>query len=322
MTRRPDHLRTVACGLLILALPMGCARGTMPGDESAAEPPAAEAPTRPSEPELVSPLGVELFALAESSDEVAAADEAMAATPDDVELIIAAARVRRNIWRYNEAIDLYTRAIELAPDDWRPYRFRGHRYISTRQFDLAIPDLERARELAPEEFDVAYHLGLAYFLAGRFADAAAEYGRCMDAAPSEGEEARGCASVAADDDTRVAVTEWRYRALRRAGDHEAAAALLETVDDNMTVEENGSYYASLLHAKGLRSRAEILDDAELSDNQFVTIGYGVASWLIAEGRDDEAAELLQRIVQDEHWNGFGYIAAETDLVRLNAGEAG
>ncbi len=320
MNRRPvwpgQDRHPLLCLLPLLILSC-CAPAPPSAEDPADELAAAGEPARPSEPELTSPLSVELYARATSSEEVVAADAALAEAPDDVDLIISAARERRNIWRYNEAIDLYTRAIELAPDDWRPYRFRGHRYISTRRYDEAIVDLQRARELAPDEFDVTYHLGLAYFLAGRFADAAAEYGRCMEAAaPEPGEEARGCASIATNDDTRVAITEWRYRALRRAGEHQAAAELLATIDEDMTVEDNVSYYVSLLHAKGLRARAEILDEVELTDNQFVTIGYGVASWLIAEGRNDEAAALLGRIVEDDHWNGFGYIAAEADLVRL------
>jgi Flp pilus assembly protein TadD len=78
---------------------------------------------------------------------IAEADAALAAAPDDVELIIAAGRVRRNFWQYRQAMELYSRAIELAPEDWRPYRFRGHRHISVREFDQAITDLEKAREL-------------------------------------------------------------------------------------------------------------------------------------------------------------------------------
>ncbi|MCA9736199.1 MAG: tetratricopeptide repeat protein, partial [Gemmatimonadetes bacterium] len=105
---------------------------------------------------------------------------------------------RRNVWQYRQAMRLYTRAAELAPEDWRPWRFRGHRHLSVREFDAGIADLERARELAPYNWDVAYHLGLAYFLAGRFSEAADAYMRCLDlaedaeAAAAQSEEFRSC----------------------------------------------------------------------------------------------------------------------------------
>ena len=60
--------------------------------------------------------------------------------------MIEAGRVRRNFWQYREAMDLYSRAMAMAPEDWRPYRFRGHRHISVREFDRAVEDLEAARE--------------------------------------------------------------------------------------------------------------------------------------------------------------------------------
>ena len=84
---------------------------------------------------------------------IAEADEALAADPDNVELIIQAARVRRNFWQYRQAMALYTRAIELAPGDWRPYRYRGHRHLSVREFTLGVEDLERARDLAPMNWE-------------------------------------------------------------------------------------------------------------------------------------------------------------------------
>ena len=63
----------------------------------------------------------------------------------------------------------------------RLLRFRGHRYISTRRFDLAVADLEKAIALAPSSFDVAYHLGLAHYLRGEFDAAAKVYRSCLDA---------------------------------------------------------------------------------------------------------------------------------------------
>ena len=46
--------------------------------------------------------------------------------------------------RYMEAIDLFSKGIQVHPNDARFYRHRGHRYITVRCFDKAIADLSRA----------------------------------------------------------------------------------------------------------------------------------------------------------------------------------
>ena len=48
---------------------------------------------------------------------------------------------------YKKAIEIFSEGITKHPDDARIYRHRGHRYISTRQFDLAISDYLKAVEL-------------------------------------------------------------------------------------------------------------------------------------------------------------------------------
>ena len=86
---------------------------------------------------------------------------------------------------YKEAIKLFTLGIETHPNDARFYRHRGHRYISTRQYDNAISDFEKAVQLTNQKIDqiepdglpnaeniplstlhgnIWYHLGLAYYL--------------------------------------------------------------------------------------------------------------------------------------------------------------
>ena len=45
---------------------------------------------------------------------------------------------------YETAIDIYTKGITEYPKDARFYRHRGHRYISSRCFDLAIKDFKKA----------------------------------------------------------------------------------------------------------------------------------------------------------------------------------
>ncbi len=274
----------------------------------------------PPEPQATSLFGEPLYQIEDTTGAIAEADAALAAAPDDVDLIIAAGRVRRNFWQYRQAMELYSQAIGLAPEDWRPYRFRGHRHISVREFDQAITDLEKARNLAPLNWDVAYHLGLAYYVSGRFADAADEYARCLglagdpDAQAAQAEDFRSCAENASDPESLVAMTEWAVRAALRAGREAAASEFLEQIPVDLDVQENLAYYHDLLLYKGVMTPGQLLGpDAPYRSE---TVGYGVANWYLTQGDTAGAISLLEELVEDPWWPGFGRIASEAELARL------
>lgn len=285
-------------------------------------PPDASGPPPEREPEAVSLLGEPLFALEDTLGEIAAADSALAGSPDDVDLLIAAARVRRNSWQYRDEVGLYTRVLQLAPDDWRPWRFRGHRWISLRDFDAAARDLERARELAPLNWDVAYHLGLAYFVSGRFADAADEYVRCMGmvndpaAVAADSDAFRSCSRNGTDPESRVAMTEWAVRALLRAGRQAEADALVAALPADLEVSENLAYYHALLYSKGVKSADELLAAGRSGEPyRLETVGFGVATRYLVAGDSARAFEIFDELARDPWWPGFGRIAAEAELAR-------
>ncbi|MFN2316026.1 MAG: hypothetical protein ABR602_05025 [Gemmatimonadales bacterium] len=256
-------------------------------------------------------------------------DADLAAAPNDVERIIAAAREMRNAMRYDEEEALYTRALAIAPNDWRLYRFRGHRYLTLRKFEEGLSDLNRARQLAPYDFDVAYHRGLALYLLGRFREAADEYLRCIRQATDRralgmvGTPAlagqRPCAEIATRDDSKVAITDWAYRSLRRAGRDAEARRLLETIVPGMEVSANTAYYQTLLARQGLHPRTELLNPTPPS-GRFETRAYGTAIDELLDGDRDRALFLLRRVAEDAYWAGFGRIAAEADLARLGVRE--
>ena len=89
---------------------------------------------------------------------------------------------------------MFSKGVQAHPNNPRMYRHRGHRYITTRQFDRAIADFEKAVTLikgTPDEiepdgapnptgkprstlhFNIWYHLGLAYYLKGDYQKARA-----------------------------------------------------------------------------------------------------------------------------------------------------
>ena len=298
---------------------MGCGDSRAPPESA----PAADN----DRPVVLSLLGEVLEPLPDTTGAVAEALEALAADSLNVALLLEAGHAYARTLDFVEAIRLYNRAVAVAPEDWRGYRFRGHRYVSIRRLPTALQDLEAARELSPHSFDVAYHLGLAYYLAGVYEAAADEYGRCMalaedaealamEATGALGDGFRSCMSVGTVDNTRVAVVDWRYRALRRAGRHAEAAALLEAISPEMDVGTNTAYHHVLLFYKGLLSEEDLLSPDNPAEYRFETVAYPVAAWHLAEGDTAVALALLERVAAHPHWPGFGRIAAEADLAAL------
>jgi tetratricopeptide (TPR) repeat protein len=285
-----------------------------------ASPPAAAQTPADRRPELTTPLGRAVFARPDSDGAIANADAALAADPKNVDLILAAARARDVALQFHAAIEVYSRGLAIAPADVRLLRFRGHRYISVRQFDRAVADLQRAVALAPSSFDVAYHLALAHYMRGEFAAAARVYRACLDAtAPGSLPPGwRSCTATRTTDNDRVAVTDWLYRSLRRAGRHDEARALLVPFVAGLKVGENEAYYTALRFYKGDVTESQALTPTTASENRLVTIGYGIAVHYGANGDSERACELLQRIANEPNWNAFGVIAAEADLARSPA----
>lgn len=262
-------------------------------------------------PEAVSLLGTPFFrtpaegeALAKLETVLQEAARRLEADPDDPGNIILYGRALSGLWRYRDAIDVYTKGIAVHPDHAMLYRHRGHRFISVRKFDKAVADLTRAAELNDHEFDIWYHLGLAHYLRGEFEAAEAAYRRCR-------EESH-------DDGSIIAVSNWLYIALMRQGKSEEAAKVLEGITEDMDAGENISYYKLLLFDKGLKEESEIVAAAEKSDLDMATIGYGLACRHLVRGEEDKAFEMFRKIVDLPYWPAFGFIAAEAELHRTGS----
>lgn len=251
-------------------------------------------------PEVVSPFGAKFYAQADEKKVVAEAEMKLKADPQDIELLIALGRAQGSVWRFRDAIATYTRAIELAPQNALLYRHRGHRFISTRQFDRAIVDLENASKLNDKNFDIWYHLGLAYYLKGNFDKAAAAYEKCL--------------AVAEKDDSVIAVSDWLYMTYRRMNKKKEAARVLERITPTMRVEENKAYFDRLLLYKGLKKESEIYND-KLGDLELATVGYGIGNWYLYNGDKAKAKEIFLKVINGKYWAAFGFIAAETELAR-------
>lgn len=266
--------------------------------------------------EFVTPLGKVGNAQAETP-ELKAAVSALGEKPSDPERMLTAARAYDRVLKFSESIPLYAQVIAALPGDVRAYRYRGHRLISTRKFRDAIRDLKRAEQIAPGSFDVLYHLALAEYLNGEYKSAARTYARCLDwkagvAAGTMPADWRSCDGL--NDDSRVAMLNWRYAALRRAGQTAEAARLLAGVTERVQVKENVAYLQALLYYRGERGD-EIFEGARLTGSSLMAAGYPVANFALLEGNKDKACQLFRKITSTDNWAAFGYIAAEAELVK-------
>lgn len=256
--------------------------------------------------------------------DLAQAQSELEESPHDPDKLIWVGRRLGYLRRLDEAINVFSIGIAAHPNDPRFYRHRGHRYISNRQFDLAIADFEHAAKLIegrPDDiepdgmpnaknipltstgFNVWYHLALAKYLRGDFESALSAWKETL-------RYTRGF------DDNLVAVTDWQYMTLRRLGRHDEAAKLLDSIQPDMNIIENHAYHRRLLMYKGLIAPEALLKSEGATDLDIATYGYGVGNWYLCNGETQKALEIFRRVTSGTNGLAFGFIAAETDLARL------
>ncbi|HMC88976.1 MAG TPA: tetratricopeptide repeat protein, partial [Gemmataceae bacterium] len=80
---------------------------------------------------------------------------------------------RMQLGRYPEAVEDYTRALELAPDG-DIYQHRGWAHFFAEAWKLALRDFSKALELSPEDSDAYTGCGLARVMLGQYREAAAD----------------------------------------------------------------------------------------------------------------------------------------------------
>ncbi|MEP7117605.1 MAG: tetratricopeptide repeat protein, partial [Acidobacteriota bacterium] len=252
-----------------------------------------------------------------------AAQDDLATAPDSADALVWVGRRQAYLWHYRDAIATFTQGIERFPNDPRFYRHRGHRYLTVRNFDGAVADLEKAAalikgepdEIEPDgapnaagkprstlQFNIWYHLGLAYYLKGDHANARRAYDECL--------------KVSDNDDSITAITDWQWMNYMRMGDKVAAAKVLARITPKMDILENASYHKRLLMYKGLEKVETLLDTANADDLTIATQGYGVGNYYFVMGDEAKAKEIFDRVLAGKQWAAFGYIAAEVDRSKM------
>jgi tetratricopeptide (TPR) repeat protein len=301
-------MRTLTIGIAIAALGMTAA--------TQGKPEATSLGGKPLYP-------IELPNRAKLEADLAQAEKDLAARPNDADAMIWAGRRLAYLWRYQDALAMFSKGIAQHPNDPRMYRHRGHRYLTTRQFDRAIADFDKAVSLikgakdevepdgAPNpsgkprsslHFNIWYHLGLAHYLKGDYQKALDAYNECM--------------KVSTNDDSITATSDWLWMTLMRLNRKPEAAKVLERITPKMEILENGSYHRRLLMYKGLEKPEALLDPTNADALTIATQGYGVGNWYFVTGNSARARDVFQKVLASPNWSAFGYIAAEADLQRM------
>ena len=220
------------------------------------------------------------------------------------------------LWRYQEAIQTLDVGAVNYPDVPHVYRHRGHRFITTRQFDRAVADLQRAASLIEGTEDEVEEdgapnsskafrpapctptsittSGLAHYLRGEYQQALAAYERCLAASKNN--------------DMKVATLDWMVMTLRRLDRHDDAMKLLEDITADMEIIENTAYHRRLLMYKGELSPDDLIPGEDSDDHalDLATYGYGVGNWYLANGDEAQAREIFEKVTAGEYWAAFGY----------------
>ena len=308
-----------------------CASFGACGGDAAPESNAPASTSLPPDAEAISFLGDTLRAptfppevLEVYQAKYAEAEDALVAAPDDVDALIWMGRRTAYLGQYRAAIDIYSHALTLHPDDARLYRHRGHRYLTVREPQNAIADFERAVALTegtpdviePDglpnamntptstlQFNIWYHLALAHYVQGHLEAALAAQ--------------RACLEVSAHPDSVVATSYWLYMTLRRLGMDQEAAELLDGITEDMEIIESTAYLNLLLLFKGERSLEDLVGPAgDGATLQSTTTAYGLGVWHLLAGRTAEAHAMWENMLTGRNqWAAFGYIAAEGELAR-------
>jgi len=249
--------------------------------------------------EYRSPVGVEYRAQRDTGA-IARAESALAANPRNVDLIIQLGIAQSGVRQYREAIKTFTRGIAIAPQNALLYRWRGHRYLSTRQFDRAMNDLTKGSRLDSTVYGIWYHLGIVRYARGDFGGAAEAFTRALPRAPDAAE--------------RAGATDWLWMSLSRAGRAPDAQALLDSRPDSLPA---GNAYAQRLRLyRGEIGPDSVITAADTSDINVATLSYGVGNWFMVHGDTTRARLWFERSVRSGGWPAFGFIVSELELRRL------
>jgi tetratricopeptide (TPR) repeat protein len=234
---------------------------------------------------------------------VARALDSLAKDSNNIQKIIALGVAQSGARQFREAIETFSRGLRIAPNDAMLYRWRGHRYLSVREWDRSLADLQKGYALDSTNYGILYHLGIVRFARGEFNEAARLFTMALPRSPNAGEQGGS--------------TDWLWMSLMRAGRTADAKAHLDRKPD--TQPNTNAYAARIKLYRGEIGPDQLITPADTADVQASTLNYGLGNWYLVKGDTANARIAFERSIRAGGWPGFGFILSEIELRRLNRG---
>ena len=96
-------------------------------------------------------------------------------------------QINKHLGNNVDALDDFSRAIELQPHNWLHYHWRGATYFAAQDYTKALVDLTRAIELQPESSENFYLRGRTYYELEEFSKSLDDFNRAVELQPDNAE---------------------------------------------------------------------------------------------------------------------------------------
>ncbi len=219
---------------------------------------------------------------------------------------------------YAKAIEIFTEGMELFPESYALYRYRGYHLVRNYQFEEGIIDLRRAEELI-ENVDVAptqegipgrsnfspstFKRNIYYYLA-ESSMATGDYNTVVEYMDKAAETNQ----LRDKDDFLVSTSFYKYMAMRKLGQHDEANEMIMAIPRGLDIISNRDYYDAIQFLQGRVSRDQFMGRAD-------SLGlYTIAMVDMFEDRNADAKEIFTVVTNNNH---KGYWLAEVELLNLN-----
>lgn len=223
-----------------------------------------------------------------SEEAVAAFEELLALDPDCHEALTWMAVLKKNPQNMAEALGYAQRAVVLKPGDASGHGAVGTMYLAMRLAEPAIEAFLRGVELAPNVAPHRHNLGLAYLMAHRHGEAIAQLRQAIALAPRDPHSYLVLASTYALYGMAGQAIECLTDGLTHLPDsaalHSAAGGAFAMVRNDEVAEHH--------HRRALELSPESRS--------------GFATWLLNQGRFEEANAVFEAMIADRFDPAFAY----------------
>ena len=210
---------------------------------------------------------------------------------------------------FQNAVECFSRAIELEPFTWKYYFNRGRKYLSLDHFQQAMADFSMVLRLYPMNDDSWHYRGVAHFFLGEYEAAASNFLKCIEV------------MLARDIHLIPPTVDWAWMSYMRLGDEDRAKAVLEKyIYPDIPCEDCDWVYRKrvFLYAGYTSPEDYVKEINESEDVEGITEYYALAMYyrFIAKDMNEYKKMLEKTLAFKTMHHAFGYKLALSDMKEL------